>query len=404
MKNSLIRKAVWITVMTLGFFPLFIKGAEAADYRVTPSIRLGQGWDSNIFGTSDNVVSDFYSTVTPELAFAAASPNLSMQLLGSVEGRWYYDHPEVSSAGYSKNVRLTSGWRPTARFSVSPGAYYLETRDSTARAFLLPVDLTLPPQGIATYGLQKSRDFGASIGFLYQATPHVETAATLYGAARQFPDQPVRISDSHTVGADVSVRYAYSQSSSAGVYGSGSKEYFKEAPDAQVFGAGLLAGHQFSPAFRIDGRFGMAFSRQTGSANDNSDQSNSSPSGMVTLAYADNTFRANLYGDYGYSATSGAGQATRQGTIGISLADQFAQRWSWSLGGNYQISRTVFGNTSGDVKTMNGTGSVRYTPWEWGTFDLTGNATRQQSDVLNGDLNRYSVVLGFTLGKTFTTF
>src|SRR5450756_1809856 len=101
MKNSLSRKAVWITIMTWGLFPMLIKRAEVADYRVTPSIRLGQGWDSNIFGTSDNVVSDFYSSVTPGLAFAMASPTLSMQLLGSVEGRWYYDHPEVSSAGYS---------------------------------------------------------------------------------------------------------------------------------------------------------------------------------------------------------------------------------------------------------------------------------------------------------------
>ena len=85
----------------MGFFPLlFLNGAEAADYSwVTPSIRLGQGWDSNIFGTTDNVVSDFYSTVTPELVFALTSPTLSMQLLGSVEGRWYYDHPEVSSSG-----------------------------------------------------------------------------------------------------------------------------------------------------------------------------------------------------------------------------------------------------------------------------------------------------------------
>ncbi len=207
MKNSLSRKAVWITVLTLGFVPLLIQGAEAADYRVTPSIRLGQGWDSNIFGTSSNEVSDFYSTVTPDLAFSAASPNLSMQLRGSVEGRWYYDHPDVSSAGYSKNVRLTSAWKPTARFSMSPAAYYLETLDSTARSFLVPVDPTVPPLGIANYGLQKSRDFGGSIGLQYQATPLVETAGTVYGAAHQLPDQSGNASDSHTLGADASIRY-----------------------------------------------------------------------------------------------------------------------------------------------------------------------------------------------------
>ena len=152
---------------------------------MTPSIRLGQGWDSNIFDTSDNEVSDFYSTVTPGLAFSLTSPYLSMQLASGMEGRWYYDHPEISSVDYSKSLRLSTlgdGWKPTARFSMSPGAYYLETQDSTARSFLIPVDPTVPPQGIATYGLQKSRDFGASIRLRYQATPSVETNATVYGA------------------------------------------------------------------------------------------------------------------------------------------------------------------------------------------------------------------------------
>jgi hypothetical protein len=351
------------------------------------------------------VVSDYYATVAPQLAIATTSETLSMQLLAGVEGRWYYDHPEVSTAGYSKQLRLTSidnGWKPTPRFSVTPAAYYLETRDSTARSFLVPVDPTVPPQDIATYGLQKSRDFGASIGLRYQATPRVETAGTVYGAVRQFPDQPGRVSDSRTVGADVSVRRAFSQKTSAGVYGSGSKEYFKETPDALGFGAGVLAGHQFSQAFRIDGRLGMSFIRQPVSATDSSDQTSNDPAGTITLAYAHNTFRASLYGNVGYSGGSGA--VSRMGTVGISLADQFAQRWSWSLGGNYQVRRTVFDDSSREDETVNGIGTIRYAPWQWGSFDLTGNASLQQTDVPNGDLTRYSVVLGFTLGKTYTIF
>jgi hypothetical protein len=402
MKNSLSKTAVRIAVLALTLIPLFIKSAEA-EFRVTPSIRLGQGWDSNIFETSDNVVSDFYTTVTPELAIATSGQNLGMQLLAGAEGRWYYDNPDVSSAGYSKYLRLTAidnGWRPTPRFSMSPAAYFLETRSSTARAFLIPVDPTVPPQEIGTFGLQKSRDFGASIGLRYQATPRLETAGTVYGAARQFPDQPGGDSDSRTVGADVSVRHAISQKSTAGVYGSGSKDYFEDTPDALGFAVGLLAGHQFSPAFRIDGRLGMSFIRQSASATDNSDHSSSDPSGTLTLAYAHGTFLASLYGNFGYSGLSGA--VTRMQTVGISFADQFAQRWSWILGGNYQARRTVFEAATRDDDTVNGTGTITYAPWAWGSFNLTGNATRQQSDVPGGDMTRYSVVLGFTLGKTYT--
>jgi len=391
--------------MGLSFLLLSINGVDAAEYRVTPSIRLGQGWDSNIFETSDNVVSDFYSTVTPELTIATASRNLSMQFRAGFEGRWYYDHPEVSTAGYSKYIRITpidNGWRPTARFSVSPAAYYLETRDMTTRSFLIPVDPTLPQQGIATYGLQKSRDFGASIGLRYQAAARMETALTVYGAAQQYPDLPGGEADSSTVGTDVSVRYALSPSSSAGVYGSGSKEFFKVTPDARRFAAGLLAGHQLSQFFRIDGRLGMSFIRQPASGTDNSDHSSNNPEGNITIVYSRNTFQATLYGTYGYSGLGGV--VTRTGTVGITLADQFAPRWSWSLGGNYQNNRTVFTAASSEDKTLNGIGAIRYAPWDWGTFDLTGNASHQQTDIPNGDLTRYSVVLGFTIANTYTVF
>lgn len=405
MKNSLLRKAILVTVMALGLLPLLIEGAEAADFLVTPSIRLGQGWDSNIFGTSDNVLSDFYATVTPTLAIATASQNLSMQLLAGVEGRWYYDNPEISSAVYSKFLRLTpidNGWRPTARTSVSLAAYFLETRDPAARSFLIPVDPAVPPQEIATYGLQKSRDFGASIGLGYQAAPGVATAVTVYGAANQFPDQSGGGADSHTLGADASIRYVLSQRSSAGVYGSGSKEYFQESPDARTLGAGFLGGYQFSPAFRIDGRLGISFVRQPAMDTDNAEHTSNDPAGTVTLAYSDNTFMASLYGNVGYAGTGGT--VTRMWTVGINLADHFSQRWSWSLGGNYQVSRTVFSAIPHEDKTVNGTGSIRYAPWEWGAFDLTGNATMEQTDVPNGDMNRYSVILGFTMVKSYSAF
>jgi len=389
--------------MALGILPLLLKGAEAAEFRVNPTIRLGQGWDSNIFGTSGNEVSDFYATVTPELVFTLSNPTLSMQLLVGDEGRWYYDNPDVSTAGYSKYLHLTAidnGWKPTARVSVFPGAYFLETRDPTARAFLIPADPTVPTPSVPTYGLQKSRDYGASIRLVYQATAVVSTEAMVYGAAHQLPDQPGGLYDSKTLGADVSARYTISERSYAGAYVNGSKEYFHETPDSRVFGAGLLGGHQISPAFRIDGRLGIAFARQPATATDNSEHTVNDPAGTITLAYTDNTFMATMYATVGYSGLSGVGEVTRDGTVGFTLADQFAQFWSWTLGGSYTISRTVFAVTSSDTKTLNGTGSIRYAPWEWGAFDLTGNSNRQQSDVSGGDLNRYTVVLGFTLGRS----
>jgi hypothetical protein len=399
-----------MVVIALNFIPL-PQRAEAAEYRLTPSIRLGQGWDSNIFGTYSNDVSDvsdFFTSVTPEFILSAATPNLAFQLSAGVEGRWYYNYPEVSSPGYTKYVRLRSiegGWRPTARFSVSPEVYYLETLDPAARAALLPVGPTLPTPGIATYGLQKTRDFGASIGLRYQVSSSVEANGTVYGAAHQSPDEPGRVSDSRAIGADASVRYAFAQTSSAGVYVNGSDEKFINTPDSdsRILGVGLLGEHQFSTSFRIEGRLGMEFLRQSASSPGTPDQNVNDPAGRIALGYSDNTFRASLYGDFGYSGLSGANQVTRQGTIGASLADNVTQQWSWNLGVNYQTQFDAYSVSSIVIsRTANGTGSIRYTPWEWGTFALTGNAYREKDYIPVGTLNRYSVLLGFTLGKTYT--
>jgi hypothetical protein len=353
-------------------------------------------------------VSDFFTSVTPEFFLVAATPNLAMELSAGVEGRWYYNYPEVSSAGYSKYVRLSSiegGWRPTARFSVSPGVYYLETQDQVARAFFVPVGPTVPAPGVATYGLQKTRDFGASIGLRYQVSSSVAATGTAYGAAHQSPDEPGRVSDSRTIGADASVRYAFSQANSAGVYGNGRYEKFQNTPDsdARIFGVGLLGDHRFSPSFRIDGRLGMEFVRQASSSPGTPDQNVNEPAGHIALDYSDNTFRANLYVDVGYTGLSGASQVTRQGTIGASLADNVTQQWSWNLDGNFQIQFDAYSVSANVIsRTVNGTGSIRYTPWEWGTFALTGNASREKDYTLVGTLDRYSAVLGFTLRKTYT--
>ena len=191
MKISLPRKALWITVLALGFLPLLLKGAEAADYRVTPSIRLGQGWDSNIFNTASNEESDFYFTATPELRFSAATPNFSLQLTAGVEGRRYYNNPDISSWNYSEYFRLSStdGWKLSDRFTVTPDAYYTKSSDQYQRSLIVPIDPSLPSPGIATFGLQKVSNLGASVGLRYLATQKVETGGNIYFASQKYPDQ-----------------------------------------------------------------------------------------------------------------------------------------------------------------------------------------------------------------------
>ena len=147
----------------------------------------------------------------------------------------------------------------------------------------------------------------------------------------------------------------------------------------------------------------MSFARQDASATA-PEQSTNDPAGTISLGYTDNTFQASLYVNVGYSGMGGSGQLERQGTAGINVSDRVTERWSWGFGGYYQIRRTVFAATSADLSSLNASAVIRYAPWEWGSFDLTGTSSRQWSDLPNSDLTRYTGVLGFTLGKTYTAF
>ena len=112
-----------------------------------------------------------------------------------------------------------------------------------------------------------------------------------------------------------------------------------------------------------------------------------------------------LHGESVYSAISGIGQISHRDHISLDLGYQIVKEWAWSIGGHYEVDRGVFSAATNRTENVNGTGTLRYAPWEWGSFDLTGDATQEWSDALNfAHITRYTVSLGFTLGKTNTAF
>jgi hypothetical protein len=403
MKTFFFRLTVVMAISVLEFFSM-ICSVNAAELRATPSIRLGQGWNSNIFQTSTNEVSDFYFTAAPGLTLAAATPTFSLQLTGGMEGRWYYDHPDISSSKYSKYLNLASpeGWKATDRVSLIPMLYFLESSSQTQRSLLVTTDPSLPTPGITEYGLRKVRNAGASVGLRYQATPTLETDITLFVAKQEYPDQVSGASGSSSWGGDVLARYIFSPRSSGGMYIAANDSNFKDAPDSRVMAVGLIGRHKYSPSFTLDARLGVAFAHQSASSIAQA-QNTQAPAGTITLGYTDNTFHANLNGNVGYSGLTGIGQIARLWTVGLDIGDQYTQRWSWSLAGIYQKSFTVFQESETSANGVVGSAGIHYAPWEWGSFDLTGSATRSWSTGLSPIVD-YSAVLGVTVGKTYTAF
>jgi hypothetical protein len=390
--------------------PMMVTDAAAVNMDVIPSVRLEEGWNSNVFNTSTNEVSSFGTRLTPALALRFTSPdNVALQISGNYELIRYYDTEakEADSNTWYFRIDSTGGWALTPTLSMLPSVYYLNTTNSSRRTNLVPSgDPVLPPVTITNYGNTNTEDFGAAVNFNYLATQNVTVGVNGNYSEQRFTDSIAGsgLTNSTTTGGNASVSYLFSPRTSLGILVAGNHQTYENAPDADTLSGGIRFGYQFSPAFRIDGAFGWSYIRQS-EAPGIPELQTSSPSGLFNAAYTSETFTASVFGSAVYSGGSGYGEATRQWTAGLALNDQFAREWFWNLSGSYQVSRSVFTTDAVNINTIYGTAGLSYRPWEWGSLDLTGYLNRQTSDGQFGsDLNTYAATLGITIGKPYKVF
>jgi hypothetical protein len=391
--------------------PMMATDAVGVNLDVIPSVRLQEEWQSNVFDTSTDEVSSFGTRVTPGLAFKFTSvDDVMLQVSGNYDKVWYHK-PEAKDADSNTwffRIDSTGGWKLTPTFSVLPSVYYLSTNNAYRRTQLVPSgDPVVLPVTIANYGNTKSQEFGGGVGFDYLATPNLTIGISGKYSEQRFPGDNVAgsgLTNATQAGGAASVSYLFSPRTSLGITAGGEHQTYENNPDSDTLSAGILLGHQLSPAFRFDGTLGISRIRQN-EAPGIPAQQKSSPSGNFNITYARETFTARAFGSYVYSGGSGFGEATRQWTTGLAFTDQFTREWSGNLSGAYQVSRSVFVADAVDLATMYGAAGLRYQAWEWASVDLTGTINRQRSNGQFGDtLNNHSALLGFTIGKPYKIF
>jgi len=405
--------AMYFLAFVSALIPMMVTDAAAVNMDVIPSVRLEEGWNSNVFDTSTNEVSSFGTRLTPALALRFTSPdNVALQISGNYEMIRYYDSKakEADSNTWFFRIDSTGGWALTPTLSMLPSVYYLNTTDSSRRTNLVPSgDPVLPPVTITNYGNTNTEDFGGAVNFNYLATPNLTIGVSGNYSEQRFSDVTDNtagsgLTNSTTIGGNASVSYLFSPRTSLGILVAGNHTTYETNPDSNTLSGGILFGYQFSPAFRTDGAFGMSYIRQS-EAPGIPEQRTSAPSGMINFNYASEGFTAQVFGSAVYSGGSGFGQATRQWTAGLALNDQFAREWSWNLSGTYQVSKSVFTTDAVNLTTIYGTAGLSYKLWEWASLDLTGYLNRQMSDSQFGsDFNTYAATLGFTIGKPYKIF
>lgn len=384
--------------------------AEAVNMEVIPSVRLEEGWNSNVFNTSNDEVSSFGLRLTPGLTLMFTSPdNIALSVSGNYEKVWYHDSnaKDAEFDTWFFRINSTGAWALTPNLSMTPSVYYLNTTNSSTRTQLVPSgDPVLPPVTITNYGDTNSEDFGGAVNFNYLVTQKVTIGVGGSYFEQRFTDSTSDsgLTDSTRFGGNATVTYLISPRTTFGILVAGNHATYDNAPDSDTLSGGILFGYQFSPAFRLDGAFGWSFIRQS-EAPGIPEEKTSDPSGLFRATYTSETFTSYVYGSAVYSGGSGFGEATRQWTAGLAFNGKLTLDWSWNLSGSYQVSRSVFAENAVNINTLYGAAGLTYSLAEWSSLDLTGNLDRQRSDGQFGStLNNYYAILGLTIGKSYKVF
>jgi hypothetical protein len=384
-------------------------GASAARLDVTPSISLDQAYDSNVFNTDGNEKGDFIFRATPAVTFSLRMPETTLNLRASLTSDTYYKYTELSDTPSAVRLALdaTPPLRISPRFSISPSAYFVQTRDSYLRTQQVPsADPLAPPSVASETARRESRYYGAALRANYLLTEKSEFS--LGGGFRklQYLDNTTTAVGSRVITGDTTLRYNFTPLFSSGVFFNTSYNTFENGTDSRVYAGGLTGTYIFSPAFTVDARAGATHAKETSAIPGEPEFTKTSPYGALSIVYLDNNFRASLSGTVEQAGGGNLGATTRRETVSLSVSDQFATRWWADAIGTYQVNRSLESDGSGDLTSAIFTAGVRHKPLEWLEVHLSGSGLRQSGDngPLGSDLTRYSAFLGVTLGKTYNIY
>lgn len=403
LKNRNVLAAALACLALLSLAPA--SDAEGIRMDVIPTLRLEEGYDSNVYSAADDEVGSFGTRVAPGLALRFTAPDeVKLQFSGTYERIWYYDADARDADDHTWDLRVESSgaWKFTPSFSVRPSAYYLRTPDSYRRIQLLPTgDPTLPPVSIVNTGTAKTDEFGGGLAFEYALSPKWTIGARGSYSNKHFPSDNTAagFSDTTHYGGGFSVLHTVSPRGKIGVTGSVSQDTYEFNDSTDSYFAGIRFAYEFTPVLLLDMSVGASMIRSTDEVT-GENKEDTSPAGSFSLTYLAPATTARVYGSMVYTGNTGFGVATRQYTAGLSFTNWLSPLWSWSLNGVYQKNESVFSEDSVDIDSVAGRAKVSYRLMEWLLVEGYVTTEWQDSGGQSGDsITSQSAVLGFTVGK-----
>jgi hypothetical protein len=392
-------------IVSLSISCMLLSGSTALAAKIdfTPSLTIDQMYNSNISNTERNEIGDFILIAEPGVTFSLKMPETTLNLRSSVSFDTYYKYTDRNR--YTSAVSLGLGSDPpitlTKRLSIAPRAHYVRANNSFHRNQLEPTGDPLVPTAIVSEsGVQTNQRYGGGLAMSYLLTPSWNISLGGGYSKQEFLDNAVVNFDSRVVSGDTSISYQFHPKFSMGLFANTSYNTFENADYSRIYAGGLLATYQSPSAYNVVARAGA--SRAQEHRGGIPERITWSPYGLLSIGYSSVSFLANLAGSINQSGGGSLGFTTETESVTFNLSDQLATRWWADLSGNYQRSKSMDPESSQSLKSATGTAGIRYQPWEWATFHLSGSVYEQWSHYTNvPDMKRYTGLLGITLGYTY---
>lgn len=122
-----IRAGLALALLAALAVPAFAQGR----WTLTPSVRLAERYDDNLFDTAENRTSDFVTEFTLGLRLDFQGSQTDLAAGFSTTGELYAEESDLDNWGENRDAFVSLGWRPGPKTDLRLAGYYARTNDPT---------------------------------------------------------------------------------------------------------------------------------------------------------------------------------------------------------------------------------------------------------------------------------
>jgi len=167
--------------------------APTTGWYITPSLRLSESFDSNIFASSSGQQSDFITRISPGLEGGYHTAPFTLTASGGFESDIFAKNPQLDDATMGWHAGLNGEYLPVRSLTLGLNVNYTETKSlPTLTQGLVTLNVLNPlnPANTVQFGIQRATLLSALSSAAYQFTPSTAgtsafsyTHSTLQGGA-----------------------------------------------------------------------------------------------------------------------------------------------------------------------------------------------------------------------------